>query len=197
MEQNSPAPRYATLRDYIAVLRRYWWVIGIIALIGAGAGAADAIRKKAVYQSSVEVAFQDPTKDLNIVGIGTSTPETPDQVAALNATTAISPAVMTEVQRDRLENHPLLCARLDRRHRPTSARASRTRAAQKISTANASSPAVCCPPGQRGGNILVGRDNRQTRAQFIQLANNLRRQIARSEAAPGRRGQPPTRVLRG
>ena len=32
-EQNSPAARYATLRDYIAVLRRYWWVIGIIALL--------------------------------------------------------------------------------------------------------------------------------------------------------------------
>lgn len=99
-EQSSPGPRYSSLRDYIAVLRRYWRLILVIALIGAVAGVADALRQSPVYQAQVEVGFQDPTKDLNLVGIGSNSTETSGSVAAVNATTATSPAVMTQVRRE-------------------------------------------------------------------------------------------------
>src|ERR1700733_8306588 len=98
-EPTSPGPRYITLRDYIAVLRRYWWLILIIGLIGAGAGAADALRQKAVYTANVSVGFQDPNQDFNTVGLPANSTQTLVEVAAVNATTATGPAVMTRVKR--------------------------------------------------------------------------------------------------
>jgi polysaccharide biosynthesis transport protein len=178
-EQNSPAARYATLRDYIAVLRRYWWLIGIIALIGAGAGAADALRKKAVYQANVEVAFQDPTKDLSLVGIPANAVVTPVQVAALNETTATTPAVMTQVKRQLRTplSVPALTGEIG-----TSVNVG---SGLLLITASASNPTFAARLANTLGNVLVAQDNRQARAQFAQVADHLRRRIAALRPLPG------------
>ena len=160
-EQNARPARYATLRDYIAVVRRYWWLIGIIALIGAGAGAVDALRKSAVYQASAEVGFQDPTKDLNLVGIGSNSIETPAQVAALNATTATSPAVMTQVTRQ-LEprRKPPSRSRPSRRRHGTHAskppRGKSKASAHKASKTSASKPSHSSNPPALSVQALTG-----------------------------------------
>ena len=179
MEQNSPGPRYATLRDYIAVLRRYWWVIAIIALIGAGAGTADALRKNAVYQASVDVAFQDPTKDLSLVGITANAVVTPVQVAALNQTTATTPAVITQVK-SHLKT-PLSVPAL------TGAISSSINVGSGVLgiTASASDAVFAARLANAVGDVLVAQDNRQARAEFAQLADRLRRRIAALKPLPG------------
>lgn len=172
-EESPAAPRYTSLRDYLAVLRRHAVIIVIIAVIGAGAGIADALRQKPVYQSSAQVGFQDPTQELTLVGLGIPTPLTPAQEAAINAASATSPAVMSKVQ------HRLKTS--------TSGQALGTDVTPTVSAssgllqiaANASTPTFAAQLANAVANTLVARSNRQTKAEFTQVANTVRRRIAK------------------
>src|SRR5947209_6403897 len=93
-EESNPAARYVTLRDYLRVVRRYWLLIVVIALAGAAAGLADALRQTATYEAASEISFQDPAQDLGVVGLGSSSVQTPGQVAAVNAGNVTAPDVM-------------------------------------------------------------------------------------------------------
>ncbi len=172
-EESPAAPRYTSLRDYLAVLRRHAVIIVIIAVIGAGAGIADALRQKPVYQSSAQVGFQDPTQELTLVGLGIPTPLTPAQEAAINAASATSPAVMSKVQ------HRLKTS--------TSGRALGTAVTPTVSAssgllqiaANGSNPTFAAQLANAVAYTLVARSNRQTKAEFTQVANTVRRRIAK------------------
>ncbi len=178
-EQNPRPVRYESLRDYGIVLRRYWWVILVITLIGAGAGVANALRQKPVYQGQVAVEFQDPTQDLNLVQLGTNSPVTPAQVAALNQTTVTTPAVIGPVKRQL--KTPLTVKAL------TSAIATSVNVGSALLqiTASASTPQFAARLANAVANELVAQDNRQTRAQFAKVASNLREKLARLKASPG------------
>jgi tyrosine-protein kinase len=80
-------PRYATLSDYLRVLRRRRVMIAAIALVSMGLALANALTKDPVYVASAQIQFRDPLADLNIVGIsGENIPElAPNQRSALNA----------------------------------------------------------------------------------------------------------------
>lgn len=179
MTEDTPrVARYQSLHDYIAVLRRYWLMIVIIAVIGAAAGLGNALRQKAVYQATAQVSFQDPTQNLNIVGFGSNSAQTPANLAALNATTATGPAVITRVHR-RLRSGP-----------PAAALAGAVSTQVEVGsgllqiTANASTPAFASRLANTVAAVVVARDNEQTRAQFSRMANSIRARIGRLKPQP-------------
>jgi polysaccharide biosynthesis transport protein len=182
-EESTQAARYQSLRDYLAVLRRYWLVILIIALLGAAAGYANAARQKAVYQSTSQVVFQDPTQNLNIVGIGANTVQTPGALAELNATTATGPDVMNRVRRKL--HSPQSAQALASAITPTVIAASGLLQIQ----ASGSTPAYAARLANTVANVVVARDNSQTRAKFRQVASTIQRRIARLKLRSPSAGQ--------
>lgn len=177
-EQTSPAARYMTLRDYLRVLRRYRIMIALVAVIGAGAGLARVVRQKPMYQASAEVAFQDPNQAPSLVGFGSSTAKTPAQVASLNAETVTGRAVMSQVKRQ-LKT-------------PRSVQALTGAISTQVDTqsgllqiiATGSSPGSAAQLANAAAGVLVRQDNRQTRAQFAQLASDIRRRISQLPQSP-------------
>ena len=178
-EQTTQLARYQSLRDYLAVLRRYRIMIAIITIIGAGAGLANALREKPVYQASAEVAFQDPTQALGVVGLAQSTPQTPAQIAAVNSETATGPSVMKEVRR-RLKAHQSVGAL-------TGAVATQVFVGSGLLqiTASSGSPTFAAKLANSVANVLASKDNQQTRAQFVRLASSIRRKIAQLKSGQG------------
>jgi succinoglycan biosynthesis transport protein ExoP len=180
MTEDTPrVARYQSLRDYLAVVRRYWLMILIIVIIGAAAGLADALRQTPVYQANAQVAFQDPTQNLNIVGIGSNSAQTPASQAAVNATTATAPAVMTQVHR-RLGT-PVSVGAL------TGAVSTQVQVGSGLLeiTASGSSPTFASQLANTVAGVVVTRDNQQTRAQFGQMANTVSRRISRLKPQAG------------
>jgi Mrp family chromosome partitioning ATPase len=167
----SPA-RYLTLRDYVRVIRRHWIMIVVLALAGAGAGLATSIHKRAVYTATSEVALQDPTAQLSVVGLGSPPPQTPAALAATNAETLTGRAVMNQV-RHQLKTK--LSA--DALAGSISAQVSQQSGLLQIS-ASGSSPASASALANAAASALVSQDNERARAQFARVASNVRRQIA-------------------
>lgn len=179
--ETSQAPRYTTLRDYLRVLRRYWLMIAVITIIGAAAGLANALRQKPTYQASSQLSFQDPTQELTLAGIG-STPQTPVQLAEVNATTATAPEVMAEVRRRlRTSISPTALANA------VSPQVSTTSGLLRIN-ATASSANFAAELANTVADVLVDRDNRRVRAQFARIARQIRRRIAHLPRGTGAAG---------
>jgi Mrp family chromosome partitioning ATPase len=95
-------PRYATLSDYLRVLRRQRLLIAVITLVCTGLALAHALTKDSVYVASTQIQFRDPLADLNIVGItGDNIPElAPNQRSALNAQLLTRSEVTRRVAKD-------------------------------------------------------------------------------------------------
>src|SRR4051794_30712438 len=176
-EQTPQVARYQSLRDYLAVLRRYRLMILIITIIGAGAGLANALREKPVYQASAEVAFQDPMQDLNLFQLGGPTPQSPAQLAAVNAETATGPAVMRQVRR-RLKSH--LAVQALGGHVATQVFVG---SGLLQITASGPNPEFAANLANSVATVLAGQDNQQTRGEFTRLADSIRRKL--SQLKPG------------
>jgi Mrp family chromosome partitioning ATPase len=99
---NDETPRYATLSDYLRVLRRQRLLIAVITLACTGLALAHALTKDSVYVASTQIQFRDPLADLNIVGItGDNIPElAPNQRSALNAQLLTRSEVTRRVAKD-------------------------------------------------------------------------------------------------
>ena len=101
----SDVPRYASLPDYVSVLRRYWLTIAVIAVAGAVIGIGWAATKSKVYEASATLSFRDIAQDASLVG-PEQTPELPPAVrAAVNAELVTRPEVSRRVAR-RLDGKP-------------------------------------------------------------------------------------------
>jgi capsular exopolysaccharide synthesis family protein len=172
MEPRNPDARYSSLRDYLLVVRRYWVTILLIALVGLAAGLADALRQTARYQATAQVSFQDPTQQLSIVGLGTTNVESPLQLAATYATSAGSPAVLSQVQRSL---HTTLSTGVI-------ASALSTVVDQNSGllslTAQAKNGVFAAQLANAVADTLVARANNQARSRFVTLAANVRARIA-------------------
>lgn len=171
-EHASAAPRYVTLRDYLRVLRRYWKLIALIALIGAIAGLANALRQTPVYEATAQVGFQDPTQDLSLVGLGGNPAQTPGQLATVGAGTASTPPVLNAVQH-RLHS-PYSVAELAG---SISTQVDATSGLLLI-TAQSKTPGFAAGLANAVASTLVDQDNAQTRARFARLAHTLEGRIA-------------------
>jgi polysaccharide biosynthesis transport protein len=102
MQNTHETPRYATLGDYLRVIRRRRLLIAVVTLLCFGAALANALVKDDVYVAETQIQFRDPLADLELVGIGGETlPElAPNQRSALNAELVTRPQVTRGVARE-------------------------------------------------------------------------------------------------
>jgi capsular exopolysaccharide synthesis family protein len=92
------APRYATLRDYLRVLREQRLLIVVIAAVVAGAALFLAERQDPVYQSEASVQFLDTNVDVGFLGATLPAEATPDARAATNAQQVARPSTLAHVR---------------------------------------------------------------------------------------------------
>jgi Mrp family chromosome partitioning ATPase len=92
-------PRYATLRDYLRVVRQQRWLILGITLVFAGAALALSLGDKPTYQAEVSLRFVDPASDADLVGATSFPSTTPDALAAASAEVVTRPGVLQDVRR--------------------------------------------------------------------------------------------------
>jgi Mrp family chromosome partitioning ATPase/capsular polysaccharide biosynthesis protein len=94
----SDAPRYATLRDYLRVLRGNGALIVLVILVFAGAAFAFTSRQHKEYSAESALAFEDPTQDFQLIGTTPAQSEqSPDQRAAVKAESVSRPPVLSRV----------------------------------------------------------------------------------------------------
>jgi succinoglycan biosynthesis transport protein ExoP len=98
------APRYATLRDYLRVLREQRVLIIVIAAIFAGAALFLAERQDPVYQSEATVQFLDTNVDVSFLGATLPASATPDALAATNAQKISQPETLAKARAE-LKSH--------------------------------------------------------------------------------------------
>jgi capsular exopolysaccharide synthesis family protein len=92
------APRYATLRDYLRVLREQRLLIIVIAALVAGAALFLAERQDPVYESEASVQFLDTNVDTGFLGATLPAEASPDARAATNAQQIGQPATLARVR---------------------------------------------------------------------------------------------------
>lgn len=97
-----PRPRYASLRDYLRVLRSQRVLILVITAAFGAAAFALSIRQTPIYQAEAALSFSDPSSDLDVLGGGGAVlpTNTPAQLAQAAATTVTQLPAMTRVKRD-------------------------------------------------------------------------------------------------
>lgn len=94
----SQTPRYATLRDYLRVLKMQRRLIVGIAAAFAVAGLAVSLLQTPTYTAGTSLTFRDIEQDLSLLG-DSSLPElAPDQRAAVNAQVVTRPSVAERVK---------------------------------------------------------------------------------------------------
>jgi len=79
------APRYATLRDYLNVLRRQRWLLASIIVAFAGAAFVISETQAETYEAEASLSFRDIGRDLNLLGTVAPPQFAPEQLAAENA----------------------------------------------------------------------------------------------------------------
>jgi capsular exopolysaccharide synthesis family protein len=92
------APRYATLRDYLRVLREQRVLIIVIAAVVAGAALFLAERQDPVYESEASVQFLDTNVDTGFLGATLPAEATPDARAATAAQQVGQPETLARVR---------------------------------------------------------------------------------------------------
>jgi capsular exopolysaccharide synthesis family protein len=101
------APRYATLRDYLRVLREQRLLIIVIAAVFAGAALFLAERQDPVYEAESSVQFLDTNADTGFLGAALP-PEGPPEVrAATNARQIAQQATLARVRTELKTKEPV------------------------------------------------------------------------------------------
>jgi Mrp family chromosome partitioning ATPase len=91
-------PRYATLRDYLRVVRERWWVILIVTALFGGAAVAYSLSQQPTYQAETSLRFVDTAADADLVGATAIPSSTPEQLAAQSAEAITRPGVLADVR---------------------------------------------------------------------------------------------------
>jgi Mrp family chromosome partitioning ATPase len=95
----SYVPRYASLPDYLHVVRRYLLMIVLIAVAGAVIGFGWAASKSERYEASTSLSFRDLSQDLAPLGVEAIPEQPPPVRAAANAELLTGPEVTRRVAR--------------------------------------------------------------------------------------------------
>jgi capsular exopolysaccharide synthesis family protein len=101
------APRYATLRDYLRVLREQRVLIIVIAAVVAGAALFLAERQDPVYESEASVQFLDTNVDTGFLGATLPAEATPDARAATAAQQVGQPETLARVRKKLKTKEPI------------------------------------------------------------------------------------------
>lgn len=81
----SDRPRYATLRDYLRVIRSHRAIIAAVAAAFAFAGLALSLAQTPLYTAETTLSFRDLSQDVRILGNDAAPELAPDQRAAISA----------------------------------------------------------------------------------------------------------------
>jgi succinoglycan biosynthesis transport protein ExoP len=93
-------PRYATLQDYLRVLRRQRWLILAATAIFSAAALGIAVAQTKVYTAEAQLTFRDVVQDLSLIGSNVpSSASSPSQRAAANAALIDRPAMTRRVKK--------------------------------------------------------------------------------------------------
>lgn len=95
----APRPRYASLDDYVQVLRRRRWIVLTLLVIGIAGGIAWALTREDTYTASASLSFRDTSQDLALFGIEAIPQDPPSVRAAVNAERVTGPEVTRRVAR--------------------------------------------------------------------------------------------------
>ena len=87
-----------TLADYLRTLRQYRLFIVLVAIGCAGAAFAFSKVQTPEYEATASVTVQDPSQDLNLLGRGVVTGQTPLQVASAHLPEVTRRSVLSEVR---------------------------------------------------------------------------------------------------
>jgi polysaccharide biosynthesis transport protein len=92
-------PRYATLQDYVRVLRRHRALIAVITAAAAILALAFSLSQPNRYEATTSLSFEDVLADLDIFSGDDSVPElAPVTRATINAETLTRPEITREVK---------------------------------------------------------------------------------------------------
>jgi polysaccharide biosynthesis transport protein len=100
-------PRYATLRDYLRVLREQRILIIVVAAVFAGAALWLAERQDPVYQSEASVQFLDTNVDVGFLGATLPAQAPPDVLAATNAQRIGEPETLAKARAELKVKEPI------------------------------------------------------------------------------------------
>jgi capsular exopolysaccharide synthesis family protein len=107
MTNMGEAPRYATLRDYLRVLREQRVLIIVIAAVVAGAALFLAERQDPVYESEASVQFIDTNVDVGFLGATLPAEAPPDARAATNARQIGQPETLAKARAELKVHEPI------------------------------------------------------------------------------------------
>lgn len=93
------APRYATVGDYLKVIRDQRWLVLLTTVIFAVATYAWSERQTPLYEAEAALEYRDPLADFALVGTGAPITQTPEQRAAIGARTANALPIANRVRR--------------------------------------------------------------------------------------------------
>lgn len=92
-------PRYATLKDYLDVLRRQWWLILAVAAVFGGAAYAYTKLQDPTYAAEASLSVRDISRDFDLVSSNAlPTRETPETLAITAAERATRPRIAERVK---------------------------------------------------------------------------------------------------
>ena len=95
------SPRYATLQDYVRVLRKHRILIAAITILAAVVTVVYSLSQSKVYEATADLAFRDVLADLDIFSGDDSVPEiAPVTRATINAQTLTRPEVTSRVRKE-------------------------------------------------------------------------------------------------
>jgi Mrp family chromosome partitioning ATPase/capsular polysaccharide biosynthesis protein len=88
------APRYASLADYVRVIRRHRLLIMLVCGAFVAGALVYSLTRETVYEAEAQVSFRDVLADLGLIGVDAGVPEIPTpQRAARNADLITRPEV--------------------------------------------------------------------------------------------------------
>lgn len=93
------APRYASLSDYLRVIRRRRLLVALVTLVFTAIALGLSLAQAPTYAASAQVSFRDILADANIIGDDAVPEQAPAERAAANAELVTRPEVTRRVQK--------------------------------------------------------------------------------------------------
>ncbi len=180
----SDNPRYATLRDYLRVLRDQAFVIALIAIVAAAVAYVYSSRQPKVYSASADIGIQDVSQQLALLPGGSVSPNVPaEQTPQGRAATIHEPKVAREVKRE-------LGDRVSARQIEAAVGSAVDPSSYLVKvTAIWSSGRFATRLANAFAKAAAKDINRRGRAQFTETLGNLRRRVNRLGESPADQAQ--------
>ena len=94
------APRYSTLRDYLAVLRRRRLIVLLTTVVFAAAAYMVSAQQDDVYRAESALSFREISQDLGLLGTPAAPIQSAEQRAAIQSKLITRPEVVRRVKRE-------------------------------------------------------------------------------------------------